>query len=173
MLRRRRAAYFSVVFLLVLAITESCEKDDICVDGDTPLFAIGFFDQTDPEQTTAKEVSSLRVREINSEGFPPSFSDRSTTDSIAIPLPNSSQSVSYILISNSATTDDVETGNIDTLTINYTLGQRFVSRACGFVAVYEDITPTLVNDSDNWIQDIVVIDTIVEFTNRIHLKLLH
>ena len=173
MLRRQRAAYVWVLLLAVLLATGSCEKDDICVDGDTPLLAIGFFDLTDPEVLTAKEVSSLRIREINSEGFPPSVSDRSTTDSVAIPLPNNVQTVSYELISNSATIDDTETGNIDTLTITYTRGQRFVSRACGFVAVYEDITPSLVNDGDNWIQDIVVIDTTIRFTNRIHLKVLH
>ena len=50
---------------------------------------------------------------------------------------------------------------------------RFVSRACGFVAVYDDISVSVRPDADNWIQDLVLIDTLVQFNNRIHLKALH
>ena len=118
-------------------------------------------------------MTILRIREVNSSGFPPSVSDRVTTDSIAIPLPNSATTVTYLLISNSADTDGNETGNIDTLDISYTLSQRFVSRACGFVAVYEDLSVSLRNDSDNWIQDLVVVDSTVNSNNSIQLKVLH
>ena len=38
-------ACMAVVCLLVSA----CEKDDICVDGDTPLLVITFYDYTVPE----------------------------------------------------------------------------------------------------------------------------
>jgi hypothetical protein len=173
MLRRQQNAYFWVFLFAGILLLGGCEKDDICVDGDTPLFVIGFFDVTDTEQTTEKDVSSLRIREISREDFPPSFTDRSTTDSVALPLPTNASTVTYILISNSATTNEVETGNIDTLDVTYTLSERFVSRACGFVAVYDEITVSVRPDADNWIQDLVLVDTLVEFNNRIHLKALH
>lgn len=173
MLRSKPTLGLIAILLGIFLGLGSCEKDDICVDGDTPLLVVGFFDQADAEQETAKDVTTLRIREVNSSGFPPSVSDRVTTDSIAIPLPNSATTVTYLLISNSADTDGNETGNIDTLDMSYTLSQRFVSRACGFVAVYEDLTVSLRNDSSNWIQDLVVVDSTVNSNNSIQLKVLH
>lgn len=168
--------------ILILLITSllyfvsSCEKDDICIDGDTPSLIIGFFDTEDTTQ--AKQVTSIRIKNIDIDSIldNDSFNDRSNSpDSISVPLRSTAVTTMYQIISNSD--DDVETeletGNIDTLTITYELSEAFVSRACGFVVNYNNITVTLTEDSDNWIQDINVVQPNVENTDNIHVKILH
>ena len=51
-----------LLILTVIVQFSSCEKDDICVEGDTPLLVIGFYDVTD---TTFKSVSNLRIRALD------------------------------------------------------------------------------------------------------------
>ena len=81
----------------------------------------------------------------------------------------------YQIISESADDEEteLETGNIDTLTISYELGEAFVSRACGFVTNYNNISVTLTEGAENWIQDIKVVQPNVENTNTIHVKIFH
>jgi len=53
---------------------------------------------------------------------------------------------------------------------------RFISRACGFVANYEGVTDDLTNElgsNGNWIDSIeVVVDTITN-ENDTHVKIFH
>lgn len=152
----------------------SCEKDDICVDGDTPLLVIGFFDSTDT--TLAKEVPSLRVKEVILDSIINTIADRSSSlDSIGVPLRIGEANTQFAFISDSADDEDTgeETGNIDTLTISYTTGEAFISRACGFVAQYDDLTVTLPASASNWIQDISIVQETLENSNNIHVKIFH
>lgn len=165
-----------LLIVSVLFYVSSCEKDDICVDGDTPLMVIGFFDFADT--TLVKNVPSIRIRNIDIDSIltNSSFSDRSESpDSLQVPLRSTATTTMYQIISES--TDDeeteLETGNIDTLTISYELGEAFVSRACGFVTNYNNISVTLTEGAENWIQDIKVVQPNVENTNTIHVKIFH
>ena len=160
----------------MLYYVSSCEKDDICVDGDTPLLVIGFFDVEDT--TEAKEVPSIRIKNIDIDSIleNDSFSDRTDSpDSLSVPLRSNAVSTMYEIIYDSEDDDEteLETGNRDTLTITYELGEAFVSRACGFVANYNNIEVTLTEDSENWIQDISVVQANVENTDNIHVKIFH
>jgi hypothetical protein len=77
---------------------------------------------------------------------------------------------------NTSADDDTsgeETGNIDILTISYGTSERFVSRACGIVANYENLDVTLPSSTENWIKDISVIQQKVENSNNIHVKIFH
>ncbi|MEN1785389.1 MAG: DUF6452 family protein [Bacteroidota bacterium] len=167
---------FPILFLgLWIFPYSACEKDDICVEGDTPLLVIGFFDVEDT--ITPKAVPSLRITLPDLENtLVNTFSDRSSTlDSIGIPLNTQTTSTRFTFITNSA--DDaemVETGNQDILDFTYTTRERFVSRACGFVANYADLdTVRTVNAEEDWIKRITIVDTLIERSNGIHVKIFH
>ncbi|SNY99377.1 hypothetical protein SAMN06265377_1182 [Flagellimonas pacifica] len=152
----------------------SCEKDDICVDGDTPLLVIGFFDADNP--TEPKEVPSLRVKEVVLDQNINTITDRaSNLDSIGIPLRIDTTSTQFSFITNSADDDTTgeETGNVDILTVSYSMQEKFVSRACGIVANYEEINVALPDNPENWIKDIDVVQQKVENSNNIHVKIFH
>ena len=162
-----------IAFIIVLGIISfaACEKDDICVDGDTPLLVIRFYNATDTAST--KNVTTLRVKGLGQSSNVDTFADRSTADSLSIPLRPDSPNTTYLLIANSADEEEVEIGNTDTLTINHQTKEVFVSRACGFIANYENITPDLTTDSDNWINNIEVVSSTVENSETAHVKIFH
>ena len=156
----------------LMIYVSSCEKDDICVEGDTPQLVIGFFDIDDT--TEAKDVPSLRIKEIILDTVINTISDRSSSlDSIGMPLRSDVTSTSFAFITDSADDADTgdETGNIDTLTISYSPREAFVSRACGYVMNYDDLTISLPASANNWIQDITVVQETVENSKSIHVKI--
>ena len=166
------------IFLILLLLTyaSSCEKDDICVDGDTAQLVIGFYNVEDT--TEFKTVSSLRIRAVDIDSIftSSSFSDRGNSpDSLLIPLRIDGANTTYELISESADDEDTEeeTGNIDILTISYDTREAFISRACGFVINYDNINITLPNSAENWIQDISIVQQTIENTDNIHVKIFH
>ncbi len=168
-----------IPILLITALfywVSSCEKDDICVDGDTPLLVLGFFDVNDT--TAAKAVPSIRIKSIDIDSIltNSTFGDRSNSpDSLQVPLRSNAVTTMYQIISGSDDDDETneEIGNIDTLTISYELGEAFISRACGFVTNYNNISVTLTEGAENWIQDIRVVQPNVENTDNIHVKIFH
>ena len=164
-----------IPILLILSLViyvSSCEKDDICVDGDTPLLVIGFYDINDT--TAAKDVPSLRIKEIILDSVINTINDRSNNlDSIGIPLRSDATTTSFAFITNSADNADTgeETGNIDTLTFSYTTREAFLSRACGFVMNFDNLSVTLPASANNWIQDIKVVQESIENSNNVHVKI--
>jgi hypothetical protein len=156
---------------LVLFLLMGCEKDDICVDGDTPLLVIRFFDSTEPE--TPKAVSQLRVIGLGNGDPVPTFADRSNLDSIALPLRPDQTETTFVLIRDSQDEEGVETGNPDTLQLRYSTRGEFVSRACGFIAGYEGLESQLQTGSDNWIQSIEVDTTSVQNQDSKHVSIYH
>lgn len=152
----------------------SCEKDDICVDGDTPLLVISFYDIDNPE--TAKAVTKLRVVGVGKDSTVNTISDRTDLDSIGLPLQGGANITRFIMIKNSAYDTDttfVETGNIDTLSFSYVIKEQFVSRACGYIANYDNVETSLTTDTDNWIKDITVVDTLIKDQTAAHVKIFH
>ncbi|MGJ8732564.1 MAG: DUF6452 family protein [Cellulophaga sp.] len=153
----------------------SCEKDDICVDGDTALLIINFYD-FEAEEETEKAVAKLRIA---GEGQDSPFDnenniDRTDLKTISIPLRINETSTTYNLISNSADNEDGdETGNTDIVTFNYTTKEVYISRACGYVIHYNDLTSTLTADADNWIKNVEVVETKVENIAVTHVKIYH
>jgi len=169
------------VLLLFFGIVHfsSCEKDDICVEGDTPLLVIGFYDITD---TTFKSVNNLRIKatandSIFNSAITYGFSDRSNSpDSITLPLRIEASSTEFEFISNSTADEDnpnIEIGNIDTLTFNYVVNEQFISRACGFVANFNDLDTTRQVFSTDWIKGINIVDSTITNSNLIHVQIFH
>lgn len=159
-----------LIILGALAIP-ACEKDDICVDGDTPLLVVRFYDANDPE--TTKTVTALRIIGMGKTDPVNTFTDRSTIDSIALPLKVDDTSTGFYLISNSATGDSGETGDIDTLAFSYTPHDVFVSRACGYVANFSALEAQLQVGPGNWIQGIEIDTTEITNSATAHVKIYH
>ncbi len=162
-----------IAFIICLGIIffSACEKDDICVDGSTPLLVVRFYDEADTANT--KSVTTLRVVGLGQTSTVNTYADRSTADSLAIPLNPSSPSTTYLLIANSADEDEVEIGNTDTLTIIHETKEVFISRACGFVANYDNLETNLTADGDIWIKDIEIISATVQNSDSAHVKIFH
>lgn len=162
---------FSLILMLVLPFL-GCEKDDICVDGDTPLLIVRFYDAADT--VSLKQVNGLRVIGIGNGNPVDTFSDRSATDSIGLPLRLDSNTTSFAFILNSADDGDgLETGNPDTLSFQYDIQSQFISRACGFVGTYENLQQSVLPDSESWISDVEVTRAFVQFSDSAHVKIFH
>ena len=169
------------VLLIIVSLSyfSSCEKDDICVEGDTPLLYIGFYDFEDT--LSFKRVPSIRIRAVNNTGINDStlvnstFSDRSSSpDSLGVPLIINGSSTSFEFITNSADDDDgVENGMIDTLTFNYTVNPEYISRPCGFIANFNELDTLRQVFSSDWIKRISIVNSDIERPNQIHVKIFH
>lgn len=160
-----------MLLIFLIASSGACEKDDICVEGDTPLLVIRFYNAADTTQL--KTVSALRVIGLGQSSTVNTFTDRSNLDSIAIPLRVNEPDTGFAFILNSADDGDMETGNIDTLIFDYESRDVFISRACGFVANFENLTGTSPADSAPWVQEIVIVDPIVQNQTSAHVKIYH
>ncbi|NER14193.1 hypothetical protein GWK08_12130 [Leptobacterium flavescens] len=155
----------------LLSALYSCQRDDICgeVDPTTPQLIIRFYDTDDP--TAFKEVTSLRVL---TDGIETPIINRQNTDSIAIPLRSFATSTAFTMIIDSQDDDQgMETGNSDIVTFSYTPNEVFISRGCGFIINYEELTGSRADDADNWIDTITIINSVVENENQAHVQIFH
>ncbi|MAJ36550.1 MAG: hypothetical protein CMC19_01225 [Flavobacteriaceae bacterium] len=165
-------------FKLLLSIVgcillTQCEKDDVCVEGDTALLHIAFYDKdaTD-EQPLPKVVNKLRVISVDENATVNTFTDRSSQDDILIPLDSRKNIGDFILISNSATEDNLETGQIEDIRISYTPEAVYISRACGFVGQYTDLGIEQTGLS-SWISSIEINNTRIDNSDEIHVSIFH
>jgi len=157
-----------ICFLLVYV--SSCEKDDICVEGDTPLMVIGFYDINDT--TLAKKVPALRIRELVLDTVVNTFADRTALDSIGLPLRSEATTTRFVLIHNSRNNEaGEEIGDRDTITVSYGVVEAFVSRACGFVANYDGLAVALSAEPQPWIQDMKIVQQKIENSHGVHVKI--
>ncbi|GGG50382.1 DUF6452 family protein [Bizionia arctica] len=148
------------LLLLCFAVT-NCEKDDICSESTetTPNMHVAFYSITIPSDDIPKSVTKLRITGVgNSEVL--SINDGATIYNGAsdvteayLPLKTTENNTQYVLHKNySVDEDDVVLGNPDTISIDYIRKEVFVSRACGYKIIYENVVLTVLDDGDNWIQ---------------------
>lgn len=150
----------------------ACEKDDICVDGNTPLLVIQFFDIENREET--KDVPTLVVR--GDDGTTTEFPVIANVSGNTIELPlRPNLSSTEFLLSQNATPDDDTAVNIDSVSFSYDTTEKFVSRACGFIANYNSLTATLTAEAadGNWIKEIEIILPEIENATETHVKIYH
>ena len=166
-----KKVYIPILFIIAFVSFGACEKDDICVDGDTPLLVIRFYDVDNP--TVLKKVTKFRIVGVGQNTTVTTVSDRTDLDSIAIPLKVTEDSTGFYFISNSSEVDAVEVGDLDTLYFNYTRKDKFVSRACGYIANFENLSGDLTLEPDNWIKDIEIVTPLVENSTAAHVKIFH
>lgn len=163
----------------------SCERDDTCADREiTPFLIIRF---TDNEDTSSPDdVSDLQVRYIEEvEGGDNRavniFNTATDLDSITLSLPINRTSATYVFYQNfdediiddeivlSAETD------IDTVTFNYEVREEYISRACGFKAVYSNLIVNRVTDGNlnSFIDNEVIITNTIENEDQAHVHFRH
>ena len=153
--------YLLLSFIALLV--SSCEKDDFCIEPVTPNMVIRFYNATNITQT--KSVENLSV---NPEGLDELYSN-ANLDSILIPLDVTSNQIIYNLSSES---------NIDVITKNYDVEEVFVSRSCGFKAIFNNVSVSS-DVSNDWIigltetlENTITIPTIDNETAA-HVKIFH
>tara|TARA_R110002049_G_scaffold18326_2_gene70179 strand:- start:10003 stop:10506 length:504 start_codon:yes stop_codon:yes gene_type:complete len=166
-----KKVYIPILFIIAFVSFGACEKDDICVDGDTPLLVIRFYDVDNP--TVLKKVTKFRIVGVGQNTTVTTVSDRTDLDSIAIPLKVTEDITGFYFINNSSEVDAVEVGDLDTLYFNYTRKDKFVSRACGYIANFENLSGDLTLEPDNWIKDIEIVTPLVENSTAAHVKIFH
>ena len=154
--------YYLLLSIIALLIS-SCEKDDFCIEPVTPNMIIRFYNATNITQT--KSVTDLSVY---SEGFDELYTN-ANLDSILIPLDVTSNQIIYNLSSES---------NLDVITINYDIEEVFVSRSCGFKAIFNNVSISS-DISNDWIigltetlENTITIPTIDNETAA-HVKIFH
>ncbi len=165
----------SMRFLILTVATLfslSCERDDICIDEITPKLIIRFYDFENPE--LFKDVANLKVTIEGGEGDYVNETITSLTDSIALPINVEGNQTRYTLTLQA--TDILEQEeNPDILEITYTQEDLFVSRSCGYKAIFNDVGTDLEEDDDNWIIEIVPQSAPLDITDesKAHVKIYH
>ena len=147
----KKIKFILIPVLIVFVAILSCEKDDIC-SNDTSTTArlyIQFYDSANTENL--KNVFKLRVQGVGNEEV---LSDYNivTANNVYLPLKTTENTTQFILHNNYAIdASAVVTGNRDTITISYNTKLEYVSKACGYKTVFENVTIHIEDDVDNWI----------------------
>ena len=129
----------------------SCERDEICLEDITPKLVIRFYNAKIPE-----EVKSVLNLKVEIEGIDGEYTNETITvftDSIAIPLVVTESKTRFILTLPGDESEGTE-DNIDTISLVYTQQDVFISRACGYKTIFNNVKGSLVTDDDNWIKAI-------------------
>ena len=154
--------YFKILIipiLLIVILSISCERDDICPESTatTPKLIIDVYDAITQEDS--KNVFALRIEGIGNESVLGGY-NIVTTDNIILPLKTDATTTQYSLrkdtsINDNGTpndaSDDYLNGNEDIITITYTTEEVYVSRACGYKTIFQNVAITIEPDGNNWI----------------------
>lgn len=174
---------YSIVLLLgfVVVIASSCERDDICAETTptTPHLIIRFYDIANPDEI--KTVRRLSVRGLDDSGTAMlNIYENRDLDSIMLPLRfqnENESSISRFELERDADfgldTLDTTESNIDIITVSYTPEFIYVSRACGYKSIFNDLTVSIDNDTDNWILSSEILTTTIENETSAHVILRH
>ena len=154
----QRYLIFSFFAGLFVYLT-SCEVDDICTETVlTPRLVVKFYNDT--ARTRIKAVENLSVYAVGKD----SLYKKTTLDSILLPLNTFENATKFVLTK----------GLIrDTLTVNYTKNNVFVSRSCGYKTDFSiPATPSL---TQQWTKGITLISTpqLIENEYKAHVKIYH
>lgn len=170
----------SALFVILIIVLAGCEKDDICIDGNTPLMVVRFYDVEN--RAELKTVPSFRVVGIGQNTTVIGVADRTELDSIAIPLKVTENVTGFYFIANSVDVDaedqngeaiKLEGGQIDNLYFNYDRSDKFISRACGHIANFDNVNVDLEQETENWIKDIEIVTPLIENSTATHVKIYH
>lgn len=194
--------YKSIVILLLAFLPISCERDDICAatTSTTPRLLIEFYDATStddllnvPRITVYGE--GLITDDDGNPIQPTESSDKiviapddtnylfnTNYNTIELPLivgVEDEEAITRFVLERDTNlrldTDDTTESNEDILEIRYIPKFEYVSRACGHKSIFEivDISVDTMDDSDIWIGNIEIVETLIENENTVHVKIYH
>lgn len=154
-----------------------CERDDICPESTptTPRLIIRFYDIGN-----SNETKNVRQLSVHGEGIDTDIIPNSNTDSIVLPLRIESEEVvtvsRFILKRDSdfdTDNDDTTISNSDTIEVSYSTQFVYVSRACGYKSIFNDLQITRENDADTWIFSTETTNTTIENEDAAHISIFH
>ncbi|GAA0724217.1 DUF6452 family protein [Aquimarina litoralis] len=152
-------------------LCSSCERDDICAEDTptTPFLIIKFMDFDTP--TDIKQPDELQVK---AEGFENIITYETNQDSILIPLRTNALLTNFELTINSDTEDGGDDPNTDVINIVYAPVEEYVSSACGFRVIYNELGENLIPEGDqNWIKNIIIEEPDVIDETNAHILIFH
>lgn len=182
---------FILLFLAVALV--NCERDDICAESTatTPRLLVEFYDATSPEdlknvprltlygEGLVTDENGLEIEPVQSSAATLVFN--TNTDSAALPLKIENDgsndlvtSIRFVLEKDTnLRLDETGTSNKDLIEIRYQTEFVYVSRACGYKSVFNNLSVTRVSDGNNWISSINVDVTLIENENTVHVRINH
>lgn len=110
----------------------SCEEDDVCVGDGTPNLTVVFRDILN--QNNLKDT--LTIYRANNPDFIDQalVYDKVFSDSLKLPLGGLNQTQTYFKIQRRSNS------NFDVLTVGHQTQSEFVSKACGFRIIYDELS---------------------------------
>tara|TARA_R110002012_G_scaffold206357_1_gene376133 strand:+ start:46770 stop:47291 length:522 start_codon:yes stop_codon:yes gene_type:complete len=167
------------LLILICCISFSCERDDICTldTVTTPRLTISFYSIENPEQQNPRNVARIRVQGVGNEETLPDLDGTKSRQIIQLPLKTTENTTQYSIYKNYRVDEagNITAGNEDIITISYVTEEIYVSRACGFKTVFKNISMTVEDDGDRWIQIIQSVDDnqIIENENATNYNIYH
>lgn len=146
--------YFLALGFFCFALS-ACENDDFCAENTSPKLLIRFYDKEDPE--TLKEVPLIVWAEGRDTIYP-----LAVLDSIALPLDTSNKQTTYKFST---------TNIVDELKFTYVREDVFISRSCGYIAIFKNVA--LESQSNNWIESAEISNATIENETAAHVKIYH
>jgi len=164
----QKIAYLGILAFSLL-ILSSCEKDDICIAGDTPKLRIGFYDYNAREN--AKQPIDLVILGMDkSTLLNPMIPSDSNVFEVLIPLNPSQNNTAYYFVQNASLINEVLSGDLEALTFSYSIDPVYISKACGYIANYQELSIDRTIDP-NWIKEISIENASITDENQIHVKI--
>ena len=172
--------HFYIYLIITFSMFVACEKDDLCAETTptTPQLIISFKDANNT--TESKAVESLGVFAVQNNDFVLIETVNGiNTDSIAIPLRNDIEVSNFKFYKNYSLVDGIIEGEENHVYLEYNTVEVFISRACGFINNYIDLSifnydPNIFGTpAGTWISGYEVINTIVENENQAHVNIFH
>lgn len=175
---------FTIAILLI-----GCERDDICAESTptTPQLLIEFYDVASPD-----DLKSVPRLTVYGEGLPDPDPPETTVDETIVFNTNTNAIALPLLIGDEGTIttsrfvleqntnlrideDDTTQSNVDIIEISYSSEFLYVSRACGYKSIFNNLDVNLSDAVDGtfWISNIEVVETTIENENTIHVRILH
>jgi len=145
--------------LAVVMLAVACERDDLCLTKPAVPLNVAFADDT-TEEPKALELTVL----VDGDTLVP----WQVSDTLALPLPVKGDSIRYLFVKRDSLTE-----NADEIKVFFTPRDTFVSKACGFITVYENVDVQPVNDADVWIKRVELLENKCVTDTITHVKIYH
>lgn len=142
-----------LLMLVVLLISLSCERDDICAasTSTTPQLTIGFLDSDNINEAKPLNINIYKTDRSDSITY-------SNASTLKIPLRTDTTATVLIFVknpNNPVAAEDPD--NTDIVTFTYEPEEIFISRACGYKVVFNNLTIQNNPGTDGrWIDDILI-----------------
>ncbi len=157
------------IAVLCLFALIACEKDDICVGGEsvTPNVIINLYDKIDSEILKSAPKIGIFV-----EGFSDTIFFKNTSK-IELPLQiNTTETVWNIRLYELNASNDTIIKN-DKMRFIYTPEALYVSKACGYKTIFHNFNATKLPNTtnDTWIQNIYKVTNEISNTENAHIQI--